>query len=485
MANLLQNLANGVRAAFPATPAPTNATLSASQTMPGTGSANANAQNTVNTLFGSKTPTPTQQTIGNQASAMPQITPQPVNINMSGMKGLTFAGNQAPTGFNPITTGGDISKAPATYSGGSIVDYLNSSGQKSDYATRAGLAQKYGITGYGGTAEQNTQLLNAMRNGTQSPQMSQTPQPTPTPTPTYQQAPQGNSTPSGTPTGGGTPPAQTSPASTPDGKTTPQGNAGYTDNRQNQASGQDLSYGGLIQESLKKQQDTANRITGMQNELSNTLGQVENRSIPLEFKTGRQQVLQTLAGQRIANEQANLANQANIYGKAISATAPVQGATFFRDPVTGNLITGNGSIADAAGLTGQMAIGARLPEMKIAVNNANNVKSVLQNLVATTNINPSDFKDINKLAAFWGGKTGDPQYAQLSNLANQFATSIAAIMGVSPDTVITNAQAKGEDILQTMNDLYNQAMQTYNTAQDVANNGAGGTSSSNDPLGIL
>lgn len=54
------------------------------------------------------------------------------------------------------------------YSGNSIVDYLNSSGQASDYGTRAKLAASKGIAGYAGTAAQNTQLLNSLRGSTGS-----------------------------------------------------------------------------------------------------------------------------------------------------------------------------------------------------------------------------------------------------------------------------------------------------------------------------
>lgn len=49
------------------------------------------------------------------------------------------------------------------YTGVSITDYLNSVGQASDYASRAKLAASKGISGYAGTADQNTQLLNMLR----------------------------------------------------------------------------------------------------------------------------------------------------------------------------------------------------------------------------------------------------------------------------------------------------------------------------------
>jgi N-acetylmuramoyl-L-alanine amidase len=51
------------------------------------------------------------------------------------------------------------------YTGGSIVEYLNSIKVNSSFSNRQKLAQQYGISNYAGTAAQNTQLLNAMRGG--------------------------------------------------------------------------------------------------------------------------------------------------------------------------------------------------------------------------------------------------------------------------------------------------------------------------------
>ena len=45
---------------------------------------------------------------------------------------------------------------------GSIVDYLNGQGQASDFATRKKLAEQNGITGYTGSAQQNTSLLSTL-----------------------------------------------------------------------------------------------------------------------------------------------------------------------------------------------------------------------------------------------------------------------------------------------------------------------------------
>ncbi|MDD5178319.1 MAG: hypothetical protein PHT54_03520 [Candidatus Nanoarchaeia archaeon] len=51
----------------------------------------------------------------------------------------------------------------SSYTGNSIVDYLKSVGQTSDYASRVKLASQYGISNYMGTADQNLQLLGLLR----------------------------------------------------------------------------------------------------------------------------------------------------------------------------------------------------------------------------------------------------------------------------------------------------------------------------------
>lgn len=57
------------------------------------------------------------------------------------------------------------SSSSSTYTGNSLVDYLKSIGKPSDYPSRAKLAAQYGIKSYAGTAEQNTRLLNMLRGG--------------------------------------------------------------------------------------------------------------------------------------------------------------------------------------------------------------------------------------------------------------------------------------------------------------------------------
>lgn len=62
-----------------------------------------------------------------------------------------------------------------SYTGTSIVDYLASLGQASDLNSRTTLATQNGITGYAGTAEQNTQLLSVLQKKNQTPTTIQVP----------------------------------------------------------------------------------------------------------------------------------------------------------------------------------------------------------------------------------------------------------------------------------------------------------------------
>lgn len=69
-----------------------------------------------------------------------------------------------PPVIPPTTPTAPAGGAPSSYTGPSVVDYLNSVGSPSDYASRARLAASMGITGYTGTSSQNTQLLNSLRS---------------------------------------------------------------------------------------------------------------------------------------------------------------------------------------------------------------------------------------------------------------------------------------------------------------------------------
>jgi LysM repeat protein len=76
-------------------------------------------------------------------------------------------GTPAPTVPTPTPTPAPT-PTPTTqssYTGGSIVDYLISTGQPYDKASRIKLAEQNGIANYQGTAKQNTELLAKLRGG--------------------------------------------------------------------------------------------------------------------------------------------------------------------------------------------------------------------------------------------------------------------------------------------------------------------------------
>lgn len=110
-----------------------------------------------------------------------------------------------PTPSAPISTPPSSSSTPkvSSYSGPSVVDYLNSTGQASDFNSRAKLAQSKGIANYVGTADQNTQLLNSLKGSTSAPVTPVAPvvpvvKPTVTPTVTPGATPPATTTPNPT-----------------------------------------------------------------------------------------------------------------------------------------------------------------------------------------------------------------------------------------------------------------------------------------------
>lgn len=87
--------------------------------------------------------------------------------------GATSSNNFTPTVSVPVSKPAPVSvvtsnsgggSSSSSYNGSSIVDALKAVGQDSSYAARAALAAKIGIVNYTGTADQNTQLLNSLRN---------------------------------------------------------------------------------------------------------------------------------------------------------------------------------------------------------------------------------------------------------------------------------------------------------------------------------
>lgn len=88
-----------------------------------------------------------------------QVTPQVASTAFANVPAPAPGPAAAP--FAPLPA---APAAPATDTGGSVVDYLSGLGQPSDFTSRIKLAANYGIQNYTGTAAQNLGLLAALRS---------------------------------------------------------------------------------------------------------------------------------------------------------------------------------------------------------------------------------------------------------------------------------------------------------------------------------
>lgn len=127
------------------------------KTYSGTASTPSSSSSSKNSSSSKSTPTTTPSREQQLATIKSTLEKMSSDLKAGNVTGLT------PSTPKPATP------APAnnsTYSGPSVVDYLGSTGQASDFASRAKLAAERGITGYTGTAAQNTQLLNTLKLNT-------------------------------------------------------------------------------------------------------------------------------------------------------------------------------------------------------------------------------------------------------------------------------------------------------------------------------
>ncbi len=115
---------------------------------------NANPQLSSNT----REPVPTVQGLTPQEIAQNKIADAAYQQRLAAMGGV--GATPQATGATPTAQ----ATPQSSYTGGSIVDYLNSIGQNSSFSARKSIAEQNGISGYTGSATQNTQLLNALRS---------------------------------------------------------------------------------------------------------------------------------------------------------------------------------------------------------------------------------------------------------------------------------------------------------------------------------
>lgn len=78
---------------------------------------------------------------------------------------LTKGEEAAPTGEGPATEEPTPTATTSSFSDESVIDYLDSKGEPSDFGSRSKLASENGIENYRGTREQNLDLLAKLKSG--------------------------------------------------------------------------------------------------------------------------------------------------------------------------------------------------------------------------------------------------------------------------------------------------------------------------------
>lgn len=309
----------------------------------------------MSTAFTTQGSNPTQATQNRssiQASWMPtNYTPAQVSTYNSQNIPLLSANNSAPI------TQGLIQKIPSQ---GSVVDYLNSQGKASDYGSRAQMAQQYGISNYQGTADQNTQLLNMLKNGQQPQQNTQLTGTTVNQVGSPQQSNLGI-------LGGTT--AQQQQQSMPSGTITQQNpqkiDTSTYSGMINSLANQNVNYNPDYQNQLKAYQDAVNAKQQFESNLADVYAANASNPIPLEFQQGRAQIIQ----QQNALKEAALQNAINQQQTSLGITQTSQ------QLAQGALGTAAGLIPEAMRYGGSYGTGPAA---------ASNVKSV-QDLTTQNN----------------------------------------------------------------------------------------------------
>lgn len=294
---------------------------------------------------------------------------QPGNLNSAGSN--TLPASQLASASNQVA-GGSV---PSTYSGPSIVDYLNSQGKPSDYNTRSQLASQYGITGYTGTAAQNTQLLGMLQKGT-APAQTYLPGSTGNTGAAPADTASGNFPPGGFTTAIPAYPTNPPPQSTGNVTTQNSTSAAYSPTNSTQQVASNISPSGLLQNQIgqsqqlyqQQQQNAQQIIQDNQKVLGSAMQELEqltggSYSGTAADYSGRAAQLANLiqsAQSNINQANANLSQYSQQAQSALSdgvaATSQLQASPYGTpqvNPVTGQVISGGQNVTPGA--TGSVA----------------------------------------------------------------------------------------------------------------------------------
>lgn len=261
-------------------------------------------------------------------------------------------------------------------------------------------------------------------------------------------------------------------------------------------------------------QKAINDLTQFKQSLQDKQTDIYNTPVALDVQVGREANLQNrnsayldLLQQKVNEAQAGLGYQisgqqtqnqgySTAGGLATGGQGMAQGALGTAAGLTPEALRyGEGGIGTAGNVQGRLQMSQALPQQKASLATTNGLKDSIQSLISSSNLNPSDFTDINAITQFLNGKVANPQYQALSNAVSQYVQTIAPILGMDVNTIAANIKGNGGSIGDTINNL--QQLAQYKVAQNEAmvngtaqpqaptNTFSSGTgSSSNDPAGI-
>ena len=264
-------------------------------------------------------------------------------------------------------------------------------------------------------------------------------------------------------------------------------------------------------QSLAQAQEYNRQLAESKANQAKEIAGIQSTPIPLEFQQGRGQIAtqqylsqqEALAG--AYQEAANLAGlstaqqqaeQAGL-GAAAGLTAPqAANALGTYNPVTGTYGqygggTGGGAF-NAGTVQGNVNLGAQYSSL-----NANNVaakgyEDTIKNyLTQNPDLNPSEFAVVNGVIQWGANQMGNPKYQTLANYINEYANTLAPILGsggtmtdfkTSLAQSLINGRASGQSISEVLDNISKAADDKLANIRSAATGGgqvAGGTSGYN------
>jgi hypothetical protein len=231
-----------------------------------------------------------------------------------------------------------------------------------------------------------------------------------------------------------------------------------------------------------------------------SVADIQNTPIPLEFQQGRQQILQGLYSQQLPAYQEAVSNALASQGQMIQGlgtaaglaapqSVPLTNQPFY--PVEGLYSGGGGGLGaravQAANVGALQDLVPQYQQQQATFQGIKNLEKDLTNFMGVNELNPTTFPIVNQaIATILTRGLGDPQYQQLQNYMAELTNRYAGYFGgtAAPTNMVReitngliNGNARPEDIMKVLEGLNTQAaavMQgNYQAIQNISSNPGG------------